>query len=331
MMWYFADWGYLLLLLLIPGLWFWYRRRGQRREATIRYASIRGIQALAAPRQAWKAALLFALKLAALALLFLALARPQKGDTIREFSTEGIDRMMVLDISSSMRAVDFQPNRLEAAKTVAREFIEARQADRIGLVVFAAESFLQCPLTIDYDVLKQLLDQVTIIEEKYDGTAIGMAIANGVNRLRESQAKSKIMILLSDGRNNAGELDPETAAGMAQAFGIKIYTIGAGKLGQAPYPVQLPGGRTQYRLIDVEIDEPVLKGIAKSTGGRYFRATDEAHLDSIYEEISAMEKTEVLVKEYVNYHDLYPVFLLPGFLLIVLAVFLELAVWRRFP
>jgi len=139
------------------------------------------------------------------------------------------------------------------------------------------------------------------------------------------------MILLSDGRNNAGELDPETAAGMAQAFGIKIYTIGAGKLGQAPYPVQLPGGRIQYRLIDVEIDEPVLQGIANSTGGRYFRATDEAHLSSIYEEISTMEKTEVKVKEYVNYNDLYPLFLLPGFLLIVLTILLELTVWRRFP
>jgi len=331
MMWYFADWVYLLLLLLIPGLWFWYRRRGQRREATIRFASIRGIHALIGQRQRWKADLLFGLKLTSLALLFLALARPQKGDTIREFSTEGIDIMMVLDISSSMRAVDFQPNRLEAAKTVAREFIEGRQADRIGLVVFAAESFLQCPLTIDYDVLKQLLDQVDIIEEKYDGTSIGMAIANGVNRLRDSQAKSKIMILLSDGRNNAGELDPETAAGMAQAFGIKIYTIGAGKLGQAPYPVQLPGGRIQYRLIDVEIDEPVLQGIANSTGGRYFRATDEAHLSSIYEEISTMEKTEVKVKEYVNYNDLYPLFLLPGFLLIVVTILLELTVWRRFP
>lgn len=330
-MWYFADWGFLLLLLLMPGLWFWYRRRGQRREATIRYFSIQGIKELAGRRQDWKADLLFILKLTSLALLLLTLARPQKGDTVREFSTEGIDIMMVLDISSSMRAVDFRPNRLEAAKTVASEFIEGRQADRIGLVVFAAESFLQCPLTIDYDVLKQLLDQVDIIEEKYDGTSIGMAIANGVNRLRDSKGRSKIMILLSDGRNNAGELDPETAAGMAQAFGIKIYTIGAGKLGQAPYPVQLPGGRIQYRLIDVEIDEPVLQGIANSTGGSYFRATDEAHLSSIYEEISKMEKTEVKVKEYVNYHDLYPVFLLPAFLLIVMTIILELAVWRRFP
>ncbi|MGC9363915.1 MAG: vWA domain-containing protein [Fidelibacterota bacterium] len=328
---YFADWGYLFLLLLILGLWFWYRRYGRRREGTLRYASLRGIRDLPVQRASRRAGMLYGLRLLALALLILALARPQQGESVKEFQTEGIDIMLVLDISSSMRAVDFQPNRLEAAKTVARQFIEGRQSDRIGLVVFAAESFLQCPLTIDYDVLKQLLDQVDIIEEKYDGTAIGMAIANGVNRLRESAAKSKIIILLSDGRNNAGELDPETAADMAKAFDIKIYTIGAGKLGQAPYPVQMGGGRVQYRLVDVEIDEAVLQGIAQNTGGRYFRATDETHLASIYEEISRMEKTEVRVKEYLQYRDLYPVFLLPAFLLIGLAIILEQGIWRRLP
>lgn len=328
---YFADWAYLFLLVLIPGLWLWYRRSGRRREATLRYSSLRGIRALLGARSSRRAELLFGLKLLTLSLLLLALSRPQQGESVKEFNTEGIDIMLVLDISSSMRAVDFQPNRLEAAKMVAREFIEGRRADRIGLVVFAAESFLQCPLTIDYEVLKQLLNQVDIIEEKYDGTAIGMAIANGVNRLRDSIAKSKIMILLSDGRNNAGELDPETAAEMAQAFGIKIYTIGAGKLGQAPYPVQLGGGRVQYRLVDVEIDEAVLQGIARNTGGRYFRATDETHLASIYEEISQLEKTEIRVKEYLQYRDLYPVFLLPAFLLIGLISVLEMGVWRRLP
>jgi len=328
---YFANWLYLLLLFIVPLIWLWYHRKGRHHEATIRYFSVRGLRFLGTARQSWKPRLLIGLRLGALLLLILALARPQQGETVREFSTQGIDIMLVLDISSSMRAVDFQPNRLEAAKTVARKFIEGRQSDRIGLVIFAAESFLQCPLTIDYDVLKQLLNQVDIIEEKYDGTAIGMAIANGVNRLRESQARSKIMILLSDGRNNAGELDPETAADMAKAYGVKIYTIGAGKLGQAPYPVQLSNGQIQYRLIDVKIDEDVLRGIAESTGGRYFRATDETHLASIYEEISKMEKTEVKVKEYINYHDLYPIFLVPGFLLLVFSVILELTIWRRFP
>jgi Ca-activated chloride channel family protein len=330
-MWYFADWFYLVFLLIVPGLWLWYKKRGQKTEATLRFSSVRGIKELAGHRQQWKADLLVGLKIAGLAFLILALARPQKGDTIREFTTEGIDIMMVLDISSSMRAVDFRPNRLEAAKAVSRKFIEGRQSDRIGLIVFAAESFLQCPLTVDYDVLKELLNQVDIIEERYDGTAIGMAIANSVNRLRDSSSKSKIMILLSDGRNNAGELDPETAAGMAESFGIKIYTIGAGKLGQAPYPVQLPGGRIQYRLVDVEIDEDVMKGIASSTGGKYFRATDEESLSAIYDEISRMEKTEMKVKEFTNYHDLYPIFLLPGFFLIVISEILGLTVWRKIP
>lgn len=330
-MWYFNNWGFLTLLVLIPVLWIWYKRRVQPREATLRYSSIKAIKQLSGQRHQWQNELLFGLKLSSLALLILALARPQKGATIREFTTEGIDIMMVLDISGSMRAVDFQPNRLAAAKSVARQFIEGRQADRIGLIVFAGESFLQCPLTIDYDVLKELLNQVDFIEERYDGTAIGMALANAVNRLRDSTGKSKVIILLSDGRNNAGELAPETAAEMARTFGIKIYTIGAGKLGQAPYPVQIPGGSIQYRLVDVEIDESVMKEIAGATGGRYFRATDETHLSAIYDEISQMEKTEVKVKEYTNYHDLYPYLLLPGLLLIVLSGLLSMVIFRKVP
>jgi Ca-activated chloride channel family protein len=261
----------------------------------------------------------------------MALARPQSGNTRREFTTEGIDIMLVLDISSSMKAIDFRPNRLEAAKSVAQKFIEGRQSDRIGLIVFAAESFLQCPLTIDYGVLKDLLNQVDIVEEKYDGTAIGMAIANATNRLRESQAKSKIMILLSDGCNNAGEIDPRTAANLANAFEIKIYTIGAGKLGQAPYPIELPNGQIQYRLVNAEIDEVLLQDIANQTGGKYFRATDEKSLAMIYEEISGMEKTEVKVHEFVNYNELYPYFLVPGFLLVALSGLIGLTIWRRTP
>lgn len=328
---YFSDWVYLFLLFAVPALIYWYRYRGQTREATLRYASVRSILELTGGRHRWKADLMYYLKVAGLVLLIVALARPQKGSSVKEFTTQGIDIVMVLDISSSMRAVDFQPNRLEAAKSVALEFIEGRREDRIGLVVFAAESFLQCPLTIDYGVLRELLRQVDIVEEKYDGTAIGMAIANAVNRLRDSTAKSKVMILLSDGRNNAGELDPETAADMAQTFDIKIYTIGAGKLGQAPYPVQLPGGAVKYRLVDVEIDEAVLKKIAALTGGKYFRATDETHLASIYEEISELEKTEVKVKEYINYHDLYHLFLLPGVLLIMIGELLGRTFWRKIP
>lgn len=330
-MFYFTDWGFLLLLAIIPFVILWYQKKGNKSEATFRYSSVKSILEITGGRQKWKYNSLLALKLIGIALLIIALARPQKGNTIKEFTTEGIDIMLVLDISSSMRAVDFRPNRLEAAKTVARSFIEGRRNDRIGLIVFAAESFLQCPLTIDYDVLKQLLDQVDIIEEKYDGTAIGMAIANAVNRLRDSKAKSRVMVFLSDGRNNAGELDPGTAADMAGAFDIKIYTIGAGKRGQAPYPVKYPGGQVQYRMIDVEIDEDVLTRIAETTVGKYFRATDEKSLSTIYKEISKMEKTEVKVKEYVNYNDLYHLFLIPGLLLIMVGWGLGLTVWRKNP
>jgi len=328
---FFTDWGYLFGLLLIPPLLLWYLKRGRSGDAAFRYSSIAVIQSLRRNRDRWKIHTLFGLKLLAILFLVLGLARPQRGNTVKEYTAEGIDIILVIDISSSMRAVDFQPNRLEAAKSVAREFIQSRRNDRIGLVVFAAESFLQCPLTIDYGVLNQLLNQVDIIEEKYDGTAIGMAIANAVNRLRGSEAKSKIMIFLSDGRNNAGELDPSTAANMAQSFDIKIYTIGAGKLGKAPYPVSYAGGRVQYRMVDVEIDEEILKKIASTTGGKYFRATDEESLATIYNEISEMEKTKIKVKEYTSYRDLHPLFLIPGILLIVLSMALGFTVWRRTP
>lgn len=328
-MFYFANWGFLLLLILIPLIAFWYWKSGRKNEGALRYSSIKNLLQINNRRALYKVHGLFAAKLLGLAFLILALARPQSGNTMREFTTEGIDIMLVLDISSSMRAIDFRPNRLEAAKTVAQQFIEGRKNDRIGLVVFAAESFLQCPLTIDYGVLRDLLMQVDIIEEKYDGTAIGMAIANGTNRLRDSNAKSKVMILLSDGRNNAGEIDPRTAASMAAAFDVKIYTIGAGKLGQAPYPVTNPFGQTEYRLMDVEIDEALLKDVADQTGGKYFRATDEKSLATIYAEISGMEKTEVKVHEFVNYNDLYQYFLIPGFLLIALSGLLGMTIWRR--
>lgn len=330
-MFYFADWGYLILLLILPLLFWWYRRYGHKQEATLRYPALQPLSNLTGKRAQLKIAALNIIKLSSVALVILTLARPQKGSEVREYSTEGIDIMLVLDISTSMRAVDFKPNRLEAAKSVAQKFIDGRHNDRIGLTVFAAESFLQCPLTIDYGVLKELLRKVDFITEKYDGTAIGMAIANATNRLRDSKAKSRVMILLSDGRNNAGAIDPRTAARMAAAFNIKIYTIGAGKLGQAPYPVNLPGGYVRYQLMDVEIDEDLLTDVAQMTGGKYFRATNEKSLSTIYEEISKLEKTEIKVKDYVNYTELYHYFLLPAILLLGVASVLEFGVWRRLP
>jgi Ca-activated chloride channel family protein len=330
-MYYFANWEFLFALILVPIIIYWYYCQGKYQESVLRYPGLKTAIELTQGRHYWKPRLLLTLKLTGLIFLILALARPQKSNTIKEYSTEGIDIMLVIDISSSMRAVDFKPNRLEAAKVVARNFIEERHNDRIGLVVFAAEGFLQCPLTIDYDVLTGLLDQVDIIEEKYDGTAIGMALATAINRLRDSAAKSRVIVFLSDGRNNTGELDPGTAAQMAKTFDIKVYTIGAGTRGQAPYPVRLPGGAIQYRMIDVEIDEAVLNKIANITGGKYFRATDEESLSTIYAEISDMETSEIKVSEYYNYYDLYHYFLLPGLILIMLGYLLGMTIWRKTP
>ena len=266
----------------------------------------------------------------AVLLLILGLARPQLGNAEREVTSEGIDIMLVLDISSSMRAVDFKPNRLEAAKKVATDFVSERISDRIGLVVFGGESFLQCPLTIDYDVLRNFIDQVEIIDEQYDGTAIGMALANAINRLRESPGKEPVIILLSDGRNNAGEVDPLTAADMAQTFGIKVYTIGAGKKGEALYPVQTPFGQ-DYMPVEVDIDEEVLQQVAQQTGGKYFRAEDEQSLATIYDEINQLEKTEYKVKEYTNWRELFPWFLIPGFALLLGEGVLRNTALRRDP
>jgi Ca-activated chloride channel family protein len=306
------------------------KRKGKNREQSITFSSIKPILQLGG-NDKWKINTLYYLKIVGLALLIIALARPQKVNTEKIISTEGIDIVLALDISTSMLAVDFKPNRLEAAKTVAKEFVANRKNDRIGLVVFAGETFLQCPLTIDYNVLNSFIDQVTVAEREFDGTAIGMAIANAVNRLRDSDAKSRVIILLSDGRNNAGELDPVTAAELAKTFGIKVYTIGAGKRGQADYPMQTFGGRTVYQKVDVQIDEKVLTEVANATGGKYFRATNKEKLLAVYNEISEMEKTEIKVKDYYNYYEMYFWFLLPGFFMIVMAIILEKSIWRKTP
>ena len=240
-----------------------------------------------------------------LVLTILGLSRPQLVDTLEETKIEVVHIILVLDISSSMLAEDFKPNRLEAVKNTAKTFIENRKGDRIGLLVFAGETFIQCPLTIDTDVLTNLLKDVTVAEQEYDGTAIGMAIANAINRLRNSDAKSKVMILLSDGSNNAGELDPLTAAEMANEFDIKIYTIGAGTNQSVTY---IPN----RGYIRNEVDEETLQAIAKQTNGHYFRANNIGRLKRIYEEIDQLERSEIEVKTYTRYQDLYGWFLIPA-------------------
>ena len=271
----------------------------------------------------------FACKVLAIVFLIIALARPQSSNSWQTYSSEGIDIVLGLDISTSMLARDFTPDRLEAAKEVATKFILERPQDRIGLVVFAGESFTQCPLTTDQAVLVNLLREVQsgMIE---DGTAIGLGLANAVNRLKDSPAKSKVVILLTDGVNNRGSIAPVTAAELAKTYGIRVYTIGVGTYGEAPYPVQTPFG-TQLQNIPVEIDEAVLKQIASVTGGQYFRATDNDKLQQIYNEIDQLEKSKVEVKHFSKREEQYFWFGLVGMLLLLSEALLRYTLLRKIP
>jgi len=271
----------------------------------------------------------FILRLLAFLFLIVALARPQKFSTGENVYTEGIDIAIVLDISGSMLAEDFKPNRLDAAKKITDEFIEGRTTDQIGLVIFSREAFTQCPLTIDYSVLRNLLKDVKsgMIE---DGTAIGNAVANGINRLKDSKAKSKVMILLTDGVNNAGEINPITAAEISKKFGIRIYSIGIGTIGQAPYPFQTPFG-IRYQMVPVEIDEGVLKQISEMTGARYFRATNNKKLEDIYKEIDNLERTRVEVTSFRSRTELFYNWMVIGLVFLILEMLLSKTYFRRLP
>lgn len=255
-------------------------------------------------------------------LVVIGLSRPQLIDSIKEINVDVVDIVLVMDISSSMLATDFPPNRLEAVKKTAKDFIKARSGDRLGVLVFAGESFIQCPLTIDQDVLVSLMDEIKVAEQSYDGTAIGMAIANATNRLRHSDSKSKVMILLSDGSNNAGELDPLTAADLAAKFDIKIYTIGAG----TNQDVSFIPGRGYIRN---EIDEETLKSISKRTNGQYFRATNLSGLEQIYDTIDMLERTEIEIKEFTQYKELFGWFLIPALILSLGGQTLDRNIFRK--
>jgi Ca-activated chloride channel homolog len=260
--------------------------------------------------------ILFALRAAALTFLIVAFARPQTSESFQDVSTEGIDIMLAMDISGSMLARDFRPDRLEAAKNVATEFISGRPYDRMGLVVFSGESFTQCPLTTDHAVLINLLREIKsgMIE---DGTAIGMGLATSINRIKDSESKSKVIIILTDGVNNMGEIAPSTAADIAKTYGIRIYTVGVGTQGVAPYPVQTPFG-LQYQNMPVEIDEAILKEIAQKTGGKYFRATDNDKLIQVYKEIDKLEKSKIDVRQFSRKEEK---FMLPGLIAFILLIF----------
>ncbi len=317
--------------LVVIGMLLYHIQRKRFKSATIKFSDLRIVRRAARSGRQRYRFLLTAARIAAVVLFVVALARPRSGTEYREVTSEGVDIMLALDVSTSMQAEDFKPyNRLYVAREEVKKFINRRVNDRIGLVVFARHSFTQCPLTTDYGVLLNFVDQVDfgMVE---DGTAIGMAIANGVNRLRESESKSKIMILLTDGDNNAGEIDPATAANLAGAFDIKIYTIGAGKSGNAMYPVQDPIFGKRYVYQPTRIDEETLKEIARRTGGKYFRARSGKELEEIYTIIDGLEKTEIKVSAHIQYRELFHIFTYAGLLLLVVEVLLANSYFRKLP
>ena len=326
----FANPTYLYLLLLLIPMIGWYIYKLSKNQASLQVSSTEVFDAPGASTwKVWLRHVPFVLRMAAIAILIVILARPQSTNSWQNSSTEGIDIMLAMDISGSMRAQDLKPDRLEASKDVAASFINGRPNDNIGLVVFAAESFTQCPLTTDHTVLLNLFKDVQpgIIQ---DGTAIGLGLANAVSRIKDSQAKSKVIILLTDGVNNQGEIAPVTAAEIAKTFGVRVYTIGVGTQGKAPYPFQTAFG-IQYMDVDVEIDEPTLKQIAATTGGQYFRATDNASLKEIYSEIDKMEKTKISVQEYSKKQEEYKNWAILLFSLLLVEILLRNTLLRNIP
>jgi len=318
-------WG----LLLIPLCTAWYIWRQRSYSATMLVSQSSTFKALPKTYKYYLLHVPFSLRMLALACIVVVLARPQSTASWENSTTYGIDIVLSVDVSSSMLAEDLKPNRLEASKDVAMSFVNSRPYDRIGLVVFSGESFTQCPLTSDHAVLLNLFRDVKsgIIN---DGTAIGMGLANAVSRLRESKAKSKVVILLTDGVNNQGDIDPLTAAEIAQTFGVRVYTIGVGTQGLAPYPVQTPFG-TQYQDMEVEIDEGVLKEIARLTGGQYFRATDNSSLASIYDQIDSLEKSRIEVNHFSKKNEEFAFFGFASLLLLLAEFIVRKTVLRNIP
>ena len=329
----FASPEWLLLLLFLPLLVYLYIARMGKQQGNVRYADLDVLRRIG---RTWSVRLrhaLIVLKVTGLGCLVLAMARPQAGREVRELSAEGIDIMLTLDVSSSMELNDLaegHKSRLQVAKEVVADFIGGRVSDRVGMVVFAGESFTQCPLTLDYPVLLEFLDGIQIADQAWDGTAIGMALIKACNRLRDADGMSKVVILLTDGVNNAGEIEPLTAADVATAVGIKVYTIGVGSEGTIRRPVRGIFG-TRYQTVQVEIDEELLKEVAARTGGQYYRATSEEKLEEIYREIGELETTEVKTQVHVDYSERFAHFLWPGLGLLLAEVVLAHTRFRRIP
>jgi len=325
----FANPEYLYLLILVPFLILWqiFKRNRLKPELNISSLELYSHSKSTIKQKLKHIPKVF--RILSICLLIIAVARPQSTSTRKSINTEGIDIVLSLDISSSMNAMDFKPNRLEAAKKNAIKFIESRVNDRIGLVVFAGESYTQCPVTIDHDVLVNLLGSIKIGVIK-DGTAIGMGLGTAITRLQDSKAKSKVIILLTDGVNNSGSIPPETASEMAKSFGIKVYTIGVGSKGTALMPYETPYG-TRTQEIKVNIDEELLNTIAKNTGGEYFRATGDKALEKIYKQIDEMEKTKVDVAYFNQFTEEFLPLVFAAGLLLLLELILNYTYFRSLP
>jgi len=306
----------LFMVLVIVKIFFY------KKTSSVQVSSFKSLKNFFGNQGKVKVFFINALFIVALLLIIVGFARPQISSLDKDITVEVIDIVLVLDTSSSMLAEDFKPNRLEAVKDAAKEFIKNRSGDRIGLLVFGKDTFIQCPLTIDYSVLNNLLSEVTVMEPKYDGTAIGVAIANGVNRLRNSDSESKVIILLSDGSNNVGSIDPISAAKIAKEYNIKVYTIGAGTNQSI---TQIPG----RGFVRNEIDEDTLKGIAEVTNAKYFRATDKKSLSGIYREIDNLEKSEITVSYFSSYQEIYIWFLIIGFFFLIISEILRAYYFRK--
>ncbi len=325
----FANPGFLYLLLILPLMvvWYWYRHGKSLPEIQVSYTEVFENTPKSLKHYFYHS--LFIFRLLAIGLLIVAISRPQTSSHKENVSIQGIDIVLALDVSSSMLAQDLKPDRLDAAKKMALDFFNGRPNDRVGLVVFAGEAFTQCPLTTDHTVIKEMMDDIHsgMIE---DGTAIGDGLATAINRLKESQAISKVIILLTDGVNNAGSLDPVSAAEIAKIYGIRIYTIGIGTTGMAPYPVQTPFG-VQYQSMEVKIDEGLLKKVADITNGKYFRATSNHKLEEIYNEIDKLEKSKIDVTEFQRKHEEFLMFALLALVMLTLEVLLKNTVFRNAP
>lgn len=323
----FASTYYLYGLIIIPLLIVWYIFSGRKQQAYVKFSDTGFFTGMPKSWRTYARHILFAIEMCVLALLIIALARPQSTSKNQKINVEGIDIVLTIDLSSSMLAQDLKPDRLEAAKDISADFVKGRPEDRMGLVVFASETFTQVPLTTDHGMLLNMMKEMKcgMLE---DGTAIGDGLASSVSRLKDSEAISKVVILLTDGDNNAGSIDPATAAEMAKIFGIRVYTIGVGTRGTAPYPVQTPFGGIQYQQIPVTINEPLLQQIADETGGKYFRATSNEKLQQIYDEIDKMERSKIEINEFTRVHEEFLPLVLWSLALLLLGFILKNTIFK---